>query len=221
MTTTADPINFDGQVVLITGAGRGLGRSYALEFARRGASVMVNDLGGTEGGAASDDDPASAVVEEIHALGAAAHASRHDASTEAEALIAATIERFGRIDVLINNAGISGGAPLHEIEVEDFSRLLLVHVQSSFAMTKYAWPHLIASHGRIINTSSTSAFGLPSTAHYVTAKAGLIGLTKATALEGAPVGISANAIMPTAYTRLTAQIEEPGVRYPLHAAFSP
>lgn len=221
MEATSSPIAFDEQVVVITGAGRGLGRSYALEFARRGASVVVNDIGSTEEGGPSQSDPASEVVEELRAMGAVALASRHDASTEAETIVAQAFDRFGRIDVLINNAGISGGGPLHEITVADFARVMQVHVQSSFAMTKFAWPHLVARRGRIINTSSTSAFGLPSTAHYVTAKAAMIGLTKATALEGAPVGVIANAIMPTAYTRLTAQIEDPGFRELLAAEFSP
>ncbi|MGB2758101.1 MAG: SDR family NAD(P)-dependent oxidoreductase, partial [Acidimicrobiia bacterium] len=213
-------VSFHGQVALITGAGRGLGRAYAHELARRGCSVMVNDLGGAEDGTPSQADPATDVVAELRASGADVESSPLDTSRDAESIIAATIERFGRLDILINNAGISGGGPLTDIEFHDFERMLAVHVLSTFDMTKHAWPHLASTGGRIVNTSSTSAFGLPSTAHYVTAKAAIIGLTKATALEGTPVGITANAIMPTAYTRLTAQIEDPGFRDLLQAEFS-
>jgi len=196
---------FDGRVAVVTGAGRGIGRAYALLLAARGASVVVNDLGGSMAGEGSDAGPAAAVAAEIVEAGGAAIADGSDISVVAgaEALIAAAVERFGRIDVLVNNAGIIRWASFPEADLDTLERHLAVHVAGSFNTTRAAWPHMIGrGYGRIVMTTSTGMLGLPGNLSYATAKGGVVGLMRNLAVEGASHGIKVNAIAPAAVTRM-------------------
>ncbi|MET0149433.1 MAG: SDR family NAD(P)-dependent oxidoreductase, partial [Acidimicrobiales bacterium] len=179
---------FDGRVAVVTGAGRGIGRAHALLLAERGASVVVNDLGGSMEGEGADVGPAVAVAEEIAAAGGAAVADGSDVSTPdgGQALIDAAVEQFGRLDVLVNNAGIMRWAGLPEVDAVDLERHLAVHVGGSFNTTRAAWPHLVdQGYGRIVMTTSAGFFGLPKNLAYATAKGGVIGLTRSLSTAGA------------------------------------
>jgi NAD(P)-dependent dehydrogenase (short-subunit alcohol dehydrogenase family) len=196
---------FDGRVAVVTGAGRGLGRAYALLLAARGASVVVNDLGGSMEGEGSDAGPASAVADEIVAVGGVAIADSHDVATTAgaEALIGTAVEHFGRLDVLVNNAGIMRWAGLPDVDADDLERHLAVHVGGSFNTTRAAWPHLVdQGYGRIVMTTSAGFFGLPKNLAYATAKGGVIGLTRSLSTAGARLGVKVNLIAPAAVTRM-------------------
>jgi NAD(P)-dependent dehydrogenase (short-subunit alcohol dehydrogenase family) len=200
-----DGYRFDGRVAVVTGAGRGIGRAHARLLAQLGASVVVNDLGGSMTGAGSDTGPAAEVVDEIVADGGVAVADDHDVSVEdgAGALIATALGRFGRIDVVVNNAGIIRWADFPDADAENVERHLAVHVLGSFHTARAAWPHLVEQgYGRIVNTTSSGMFGLPNNVGYATAKAGVVGLTRSLATAGAPHGIRCNLVAPAAFTRM-------------------
>ena len=197
--------NFEGRVAIVTGAGRGIGRAHAHLLAARGASVVVNDLGGSRQGVGADAQPAATVAEEIVAAGGVAIADGNDVATTAgaQALVDTAIGRFGRLDVLVNNAGIIKWAGLPEVDADDLARHFAVHVGGSFNTTRAAWPHLVEQHyGRIVNTSSSGMFGLLENLAYGTAKAAVVGLTRALMTEGAAHNILVNAIAPAAITRM-------------------
>lgn len=200
---------FDGQVVIVTGAGNGIGRSHALLLAAEGAKVVVNDYGGDTAGNAGTSARAEAVVAEIRSAGGTATASAHDVSTDGAAVVATALEAFGRLDAVINNAGISPGPSSAKLDQADFERLWRVHVVGTLAVTRAAWPIFSEQkYGRIVNTSSSSVFGLPQCASYASAKAGIVGLTRTLAIDGKEHGIKVNAIMPAAATRLTSNAPE-------------
>jgi NAD(P)-dependent dehydrogenase (short-subunit alcohol dehydrogenase family) len=206
-------LRFDGKVALVTGGGRGLGRAHARFLAARGCRVLVNDPGVTTAGSQSGERPADEVAREITEAGGEAVADHHNVVGEAELIVAHAASEWGRLDVVVNNAGISGGGPFVTIPKDEFELMLATHLGGTVDVTRAAWPHLVAAGtGRIVNTSSPAMFGGAGTSHYITAKAALFGLNRALAREGAPLGIHSNAIMPTAYTRLTAQIPEDGFR---------
>jgi NAD(P)-dependent dehydrogenase (short-subunit alcohol dehydrogenase family) len=201
---------FDGRVAVVTGAGRGIGRAYALLLAERGARVVVNDLGGSTAGDGTDAGPASAVAAEIVADGGAALADINDVASVAgaQALVDAAVDRFGRVDVLVNNAGIVQWAGFPEADADNLERHLAVHVGGSFNTTRAAWPHMIdQGYGRVVMTSSSGLFGLPKNLSYATAKAAIIGLTRSLTTAGATYGIKINVIAPAAFTRMAG---EPG-----------
>jgi NAD(P)-dependent dehydrogenase (short-subunit alcohol dehydrogenase family) len=196
---------FDGRVAAVTGAGRGLGRAYALLLASRGARVVVNDLGASMEGAGADPGPASSVAAEIVAAGGDAIADQHDVASVAgaEALVGAAVERFGRIDVLVNNAGIIRWAGLPAADADNLAAHLAVHVGGSFNTMRAAWPHMLEQrYGRVVMTTSAGMFGLPNNLSYATAKAAVVGLTRSLATAGAPHDIIVNLIAPAAFTRM-------------------
>ena len=197
--------SFVGRVAVITGAGRGIGRAYAQLLAERGASIVVNDLGGSMQGAGADPEVASGVAAEIAGAGGIAIADAHDVSTPegGQAVIDTALERFGRVDALINNAGIIRWAGLPEADAANLTGHLAVHVYGSFNTTRAAWPHMVDHHyGRIVMTTSTGMFGLPNNLSYATAKAAVVGLTRSLTVAGAPHGIKVNLIAPAAFTRM-------------------
>jgi NAD(P)-dependent dehydrogenase (short-subunit alcohol dehydrogenase family) len=203
--------DFEGRVAVITGSGRGIGRAYALLLASRGARVVVNDLGGSMQGVGVDAVVAETVVSEIEAAGGTALADENDVASAqgAQALIDATVDRFGRLDILINNAGIIKWAGLPDVDLDNLERHLAVHVLGSFNTTRAAWPLMVEQgYGRIVMTTSSGIFGLPKNLSYATAKAGVIGLTRSLATTSAAHGIKVNLVAPAAFTRMAGQDAE-------------
>ena len=203
-------LRFDGRVAIITGAGGGLGRSHALELARRGAQVLVNDLGGALDGSGSSMSAADRVVDEITALGGIA-APNHDSVATPEggrAIVQAALDAFGRVDVLVNNAGILRDKAFHKMDDTMIHAVIDVHLKGALYVSQPAYRLMREQgYGRIVNTSSASGlFGNFGQANYGAAKAGLAGLTRVLALEGASHGIKVNAIAPIAATRMTEDI---------------
>ena len=215
----------DGKVAIVTGGGRGLGRAHCLALAAHGAAVVVNDPGAGLHGEDSDQTPADAVVAEIAAAGGRAiadHSSVTDwAATEKLITLAAT--EFGRLDVVVNNAGILRDKMLFSMTEDDFDAVIAVHLKGTFAMTRHACAHWreeakrgAGRGGRIINTTSgTGLFGTVGQANYGAAKAGIVSLTTITALEMARYGVTANAILPIALTRMTDGVAGVAVRNPV------
>lgn len=189
----------------MTGAGRGIGRAYALLLAERGARVVVNDLGGSMDGVGADTEPATTVASEIVSAGGVAISDTSDVATVggAQALVEAAVERFGRIDVVINNAGVIRWAGFPDADADNLAMHLAVHVGGSFNTARSAWPHLVGQgYGRIVMTTSTGMLGLPTNTSYATAKAAVIGLTRSLQTAGAAHGIKVNLIAPAATTRM-------------------
>jgi len=203
-------LGFDGKVVVITGAGRGLGRSHALQFAERGALVVVNDVGAGLHGELTAESPATELVRSIEKQGGIAIADFNDISEpqSAAALVHHAIAEFGRIDVLVNNAGILLDKSFPKMTNEDVERVMRVHFYGSFYVTQAAWPHMKEQGlGRVVMTTSVAGYlGNFGQANYGSAKAALIGLTKTLAIEGARAGIKVNAIAPGALTRMTEKL---------------
>jgi NAD(P)-dependent dehydrogenase (short-subunit alcohol dehydrogenase family) len=203
-------LRFDGRVAIITGAGGGLGRSHALELARRGASILVNDLGGALDGSGSSMSAAQRVVDEIIALGGRAAANHDSVATPqgGEAIVQAALDAFGRVDVVVNNAGILRDKAFHKMDHTMIDKVIDVHLKGALYVSQPAFRLMREQgYGRILNTSSASGlFGNFGQANYGAAKAGLAGLTRVLALEGAGHGIRVNAIAPIASTRMTEDI---------------
>ena len=198
-------LRFDGRVAIVTGAGRGLGRAHALLLASRGASVVVDDPGVALDGSGADTGPADDVAAEIRRAGGTAVATTASVATEAGAaeIVQTALDAFGRVDVVVNNAGIIVYKPFHETTQEELDRHLAVHVGGSFNVSRAAWPHLLASGtGRIVMTTSTAFLGKETLAAYAAAKGGIVGLMRTLAVEGAPRGIKVNAVAPSAASRM-------------------
>ena len=206
-------IGFDGRVAIVTGAGGGLGRTYALELARRGARVVVNDLGGSMDGRGGGSSMADAVVKEIAEAGGQAVASYDSVATVegGEAIVATAVDRFGKVDIVINNAGILRDKTFVKLAAEDLESVLDVHLKGAFFVTQPAFRLMKENgYGRLLFTSSTSGLlGNFGQTNYGAAKAGLLGLSNVLALEGAKYGITSNVIAPTARTRLTEDLLGP------------
>jgi NAD(P)-dependent dehydrogenase (short-subunit alcohol dehydrogenase family) len=199
-------LRFDNRVAVVTGAGRGLGRDYALLLASRGAKVVVNDTGGALTGAGTDAVPAQQVVAEITAAGGDAVACVESVATAqgGQAIIAAALDHYGRIDILIHNAGNVRRGSLKEMSYQDFDAVIDVHLRGAFHVVRPAFPVMCDAHyGRIVLTSSIGGlYGNHGVANYAAAKAGVIGLSNVVALEGAADGVLCNVIVPSAVTRM-------------------
>lgn len=199
-------LRFDDRVAVITGAGRGLGREYALLLASRGAKVVVNDPGGSLTGDGTDSAPAQAVVDEIVSAGGQAVAVTDSVATAdgGQAIIDTAVDHFGRIDILIHNAGTVRRGSLKELTYDDFDAVLDVHLRGAFHVVRPAFPLMCdAGYGRVVLTSSIGGlYGNHEVANYAAAKAGILGLCNVVALEGAADGVSCNAIVPGAVTRM-------------------
>ncbi|KLI06716.1 short-chain dehydrogenase [Mycolicibacterium conceptionense] len=199
-------LRFDDRVAVITGAGRGLGREYALLLASRGAKVVVNDPGGSLTGDGSDAAPAQQVVDEIVSAGGQAVAVTDSVATAegGQAILDKAVEQFGRVDILIHNAGTVRRGSLKELTYNDFEAVLDVHLRGAFHVVRPAFPLMCeAGYGRVVLTSSIGGlYGNHEVANYAAAKAGILGLCNVVALEGAAEGVRCNAIVPGAVTRM-------------------
>ncbi len=215
-------IRFDDQVVIVTGAGHGLGRCHALEFARRGARVVVNDLGGARDGTGGSGAAAEAVVREIVDGGGEAMASGASVTDYAavEAMVAETLGRWGRVDVLVNNAGILRDKTFAKMDLGDFQAVLDVHLGGSVNCTKAVWETMRErQYGRIVMTSSSSGiYGNFGQTNYGAAKMGLVGFMNSLAAEGRKYGIHVNSLAPIAATRMTEDLLPPEALKLLDAA---
>lgn len=204
-------LRFDGRVAVITGAGRGLGRAYALLLAARGARVVVNDIGGSLGGDGVDDGPAAEVVAEIRSAGGEAVACTESVATSAggQAIVEAALDQYGRVDILIHNAGNVRRSPLKDMSQEDFDAVLDVHLRGAFHVLRPAFARMCADkYGRIVLTSSIGGlYGNQLVANYSVSKAGLVGLSHVAAIEGAADGVRSNVIVPAAVTRMAEGID--------------
>jgi NAD(P)-dependent dehydrogenase (short-subunit alcohol dehydrogenase family) len=204
---SADQLGYDGKVVIITGAGGGLGRQHALLMASRGALVVVNDLGGAIDGSGSDKGAAERVVDEIKAIGGEAVADTNSVATPegGKGIVQTALDAFGRVDVVINNAGILRDKAFHNMEPDLLNPVIDVHLKGAFNVTQPAWVVMREQgYGRIVSTSSAAGiFGNFGQTNYGAAKMGLVGFTRVLAVEGAKYNIKANAIAPLALTRMT------------------
>ena len=202
---------FDDRVAVVTGGGRGLGRAYALLLASRGAKVVVNDVGGSLSGDGADAGPAHDVVREIIAAGGEAVASVDSVASPAggKAIVETALEQFGRIDVLVHNAGNVRRAALRDISYEDFEDVVDVHLRGAFHVVRPAFPVMCdAGYGRIVLTSSIGGlYGNRDVVNYAVAKAGVIGLSNVAAIEGAAHGVKSNVVVPAAVTRMADGID--------------
>jgi NAD(P)-dependent dehydrogenase (short-subunit alcohol dehydrogenase family) len=199
-------ISLDGKVAVVTGAGGGLGRAYVELLAERGARVVVNDLGTDVSGFGKDSTIANDVADFIRSRGGEAIANHSDVSTPDGGgdLIATTIEHFGRVDLLVNNAGICGSQPFADSTLDDFDRYWRVHLGAPVNTVQAAWPHMVAQrYGKIVLTTSVAGLlGIRGQATYAAAKCAVVGLMRILAIEGAEHGILVNTISPNAYTRM-------------------
>jgi 3-hydroxyacyl-CoA dehydrogenase/3a,7a,12a-trihydroxy-5b-cholest-24-enoyl-CoA hydratase len=205
-------LRFDGKVALVTGAGRGLGRAYALMFAAHGARVVVNDLGGDLHGGGRSASAADDVVAEIAAAGGEAVAS-HASVEDGARIVQEAVGRFGTLDIVVNNAGVLRDVTFHKMTQQDWDVVQRVHLEGSFRVTHAAWPILREKkYGRVIFTTSIAGlYGNFGQANYASAKMGLVGLAQTLALEGGPRGIHVNVVAPLAGSRLTETVLPPDV----------
>lgn len=204
-------IGFEGRAAIVTGAAGGIGRALALELARRGASVLVNDAGGTVAGSGASSAPAEAVAEEIRRAGgtAVADATAIGSAQAARGIVEAAQRAFGRVDVLANVAGTALPGEITAFDDEQVEAQFRTNLLGPYLLVRAVWPVMRAQrYGRILNTSSNAALGIGANAPYATTRAGLLGLTLDAALEGREHGILVNAILPSAYSRMIEQIPD-------------
>ncbi len=206
-------LGYDGKVAIITGAGGGLGRSHALELASRGALIVVNDLGGSVDGEGGSHTAAQKVVDEIKAAGGEAVPNYDSVATPegGKAIVQTALDEWGKVDIVINNAGILRDAAFKNMDAEKLEPVIDVHLKGAFYVTQAAWETMRENnYGRIVNTSSAAGiFGNFGQTNYGAAKAGLVGFTRVLAVEGAKNNIKANAIAPVAKSRMTEDLLGP------------
>ncbi|KAJ2889220.1 hypothetical protein IWW38_004820, partial [Coemansia aciculifera] len=205
--SSSDTLRFDGRVVIVSGAGGGLGKAYSLFFASRGAKVVVNDLGAGLKGEGSSSSAADIVVDEIKRAGGEAIADYHNV-LEGGKIVDTAIRAYGRVDIVINNAGILRDKSFKSMTDKDWDDVLNVHLKGAYLITKAAWPHMRKQkYGRVVMTSSAAGiYGNFGQANYAAAKQALVGLSHSLAQEGARYGITSNAIAPLAASRMTATV---------------
>jgi NAD(P)-dependent dehydrogenase (short-subunit alcohol dehydrogenase family) len=204
-------LDFDGRVAVVTGAGRGIGRAYALLLGQRGAKIVVNDLGGSTKGTGHDPAPAQEVAGQITTAGGTAIADSSDVSTVegGQRAVNAAVDEFGRVDIVVNNAGNVIYGALPEVDVSVFDAVLAVHVRGTFNVTRAAWPHMLAqNYGRVVLTGSTGMFGMPDNLSYATAKSAMIGMAQAMTANAGDRDIKVNVIAPNAWTRMAGDPSE-------------
>jgi len=213
-------MRFDGKVVIVTGAGAGLGRCYALDFGSLGAKVVVNDLGGKKDGQGGDGKVADAVVAEIKAKGGQAVAN-YNSVVDGAAIVKTAIDAFGRIDIIINNAGILRDAAFHKMTEQDYDLIMAVHLKGTYNVTRAAWPYFRdQNYGRIVFvTSAAGLYGNFGQANYSAAKLGIVGLCNTLAQEGKKNNIKCNTIAPLAASRMTEGIMPPAMLKALRPEF--
>ena len=208
-------IDFTGRTVIVTGAGNGLGRNHAIEFAKRGANVVVNDFGGARDGTGGSSEAAEKVVAEIEVAGGTALANGANVADESQVrtMVEKAVQAFGRIDVLINNAGILRDRSFGKMSRDEWDAVVAVHLTGTATCSLAVWNHMKeAGYGRIVNTTSTSGiYGNFGQANYGAAKAGVVGLMNTLSIEGAKSDIRVNCVSPTAATRMTEDIMPPAM----------
>ncbi|MEO2168708.1 MAG: SDR family NAD(P)-dependent oxidoreductase, partial [bacterium] len=206
-------VRFDEKVAIVTGSGNGLGRSHALQFAARGAKVVVNDLGGAVDGSGGSSKAAENVVAEIKAAGGEAIANGSSVSDRAGAqkLVQDAIDAYGRVDILVNNAGILRDRTFKKMELDDFHLVVDVHLMGSVYCTRFVWEQMLSQgYGRIVMTTSSSGmYGNFGQSNYGAAKMGVIGLMNVLKIEGLKANVHVNTIAPTAGTRMTEDLGFP------------
>jgi NAD(P)-dependent dehydrogenase (short-subunit alcohol dehydrogenase family) len=206
-------IDFTGRVAIVTGSGAGLGRCHALELAKRGAKVVVNDLGGTRDGVGSDSSAANKVVDEIKALGGEAVPNYDNVATVAGGanIVKTAVDAFGKVDILINNAGILRDKSFIKMEEENWDGVMNVHLKGAYCVTRPAFENMRSNnYGRIVmTTSGAGLFGNFGQSNYASAKMGLIGLTNVLKIEGDKYNVKTNVIVPVAASRLTEDVLPP------------
>lgn len=206
-------IDFSGRVAIVTGAGAGLGRMHALELAKRGAKVVINDLGGSRDGVGASDAAANKVVDEIKALGGEAVPNFDNVATVAggENIVKTAIDAYGKVDILINNAGILRDKSFVKMEEENWDAVMAVHLKGSYCVSRPAYINMRENgYGRIVmTTSGAGIFGNFGQTNYSAAKSGIVGLTNALKLEGAKYNIKVNVLAPVAASRLTEDVMPP------------
>jgi len=211
-------LNFGGRVAIVTGAGRGMGRSHAKMLASRGARVVVNDLPAAPG----EESVAAAVVREITQSGGNAVANHSNVVESGHEIVETAVDAFGRLDIVVCNAGVMSGALFGDGDPAEWQRVFNIHFGGTVSVLRAAWPHLVRSgSGRIITIASSGMLGNAGITSYGSAKAGIFGLTRSLACEGQASGITANCIFPTARTRMADTIDDPAILNTLQKYFQP
>ena len=208
-------LDFGGRVAIVTGAGRGMGRAHALMLASRGARVVINDIISPNG-----ENPAEDVVAEIRAAGGEAVAANDSVVGGCDAIVQKAIEAFGGLDIVISNAGVMSSETLANANAEDWHAVFDIHFRGTVEICRAAWPHLVNSGtGRIVTTSSSGMLGNAGLTSYGSAKGGIFSFTRSLAIEGQDAGITANVILPSAWTRITNTINDPAISSTLQRHF--
>jgi NAD(P)-dependent dehydrogenase (short-subunit alcohol dehydrogenase family) len=216
-----EELRFDGQVAIVTGAGGGLGRSYAKLLAARGAKVLVNDLGTTIDGRPGGGPGPEQVVEEIASSGGVAIGDGHDVASQGEEIVGAALDAWGRVDIVVAGAGMAQVGPIATAPMEAWRKSIEVGLFGTVGVVHHAWPSLARNAGRVVTVSSSSICGQAGVGPYAASKAAIVGLTRGLALEGKADGIRVNAVMPIAYSRMTSGVPDKAFVEMMRTEFQP